>query len=142
MQLVNESSRTEPAIRHLVEFVSAYIGASSKVILSLSDHCKVGKMTQGFTARLAKNRPILVSMGLSQRMTYPHTSRHVPCLPPVRLTSFHEEFVLVLAHELRHADQIDQGAFLKEQVYEAEVDAEGFAISVLDAYRRHMAQAA
>lgn len=142
MRLINESSRSTSHLQTLIEFVSAYVPEADQVILGLSDHCEVGKMTQGLTARESPGRPILVTMGLSHNLPYPHTTRHVPALPAVRVTSWEEEFVLVLAHELRHAAQIAHRSYLKSEWYDAEVDAERFAYSVLDAFQRALAMAA
>ncbi len=136
MKNINESSRSNLAVLQLSQFVAAYVPEADQVILSLSDHTEVGKMTQGFTAQEASGRPILVTMGISNNLPYPHTTQHVPTLPAVRLTSWVEEFVLVLAHELRHAAQIAHRTYAKAEVYEAEVDAERFAYSVLDAFQR------
>jgi hypothetical protein len=47
---------------------------------------------------------------------------------------------MVLAHELRHADQFALGAFRSHEGLEAEVDAETYAANVLGAWRASQGQ--
>jgi hypothetical protein len=67
--------------------------------------------------------------------TYPRTQRLNLRTPEVRFESWQDEFVMVLAHELRHIDQFALGAFPVGQELEAEVDAETYAASVWSVLR-------
>jgi hypothetical protein len=86
-----------------------------------------------------------VAIGLDPRATYPRTQRLNLKTPCVRFESWQAEFVMVLAHELRHIDQFALGAFMRGQELEAEIDAEVFAAAVLEAWRestRYLTQVA
>jgi len=94
-------------------------------------------MTNGWTGREDADAPIIVKIKLSSSLQYPRLTRHVKETPIINLSSFDEEFVLVLAHELRHASQFDTGAFRVMTLESSEVDAENYAIRILERYRAY-----
>jgi hypothetical protein len=73
------------------------------------------------------------------RATYPRTQQMTKRTPVVAYSCWQDEFVLVLAHELRHVDQFAIGAFGNGQELEAEVDAETFAAAVLIRFQQESA---
>jgi hypothetical protein len=79
--------------------------------------------------------PSLVEVGLNADASYPRTQRLSRLMPELRFANWREEFVAVLAHELRHIDQFWTGSHTQGQELEAEVDAETFAAAVLNAFR-------
>ncbi len=72
---------------------------------------------------------------------YPKTEQMNLATPRVELRSWQEEFILVMAHELRHIDQFMTGTLMGPlDEWDAEVDAERFGCAVLEAYRADQAE--
>lgn len=131
---LNESSVPPSHLDNVLQFVAGQFNIKSDVILHVSDGPD-GRMTIGWTGREKPGSPILVKLGLSSGLRYPRVTRHTPETPVVNLSSFQEEVALVLAHELRHAVQIDTGAFRAMTTYNSELDAERYAVRVLERFR-------
>lgn len=79
--------------------------------------------------------PSLVVIDLSSVRQYPCQDQYLPEVPAVTLRSWEEEVLLVLAHEFRHIEQYWTWRFEDLIGWEMEIDAELFAIKVLDAWR-------
>lgn len=85
--------------------------------------------------------PSLIVLQVSRNRSYPVKDTYCdekdkPYAEEVTIHSWDEEFVLILAHELRHIDQFFciNGNGLSER--QMEEDAEKFAIKVLSSYRK------
>lgn len=135
MKTINESRVPADTIDPILQFVSSHYKIKNPVILYVANGHEKGRMTYGWTGRKTAGEPIIVKLGLSSGLQYPRVTRHTPETPIVNLSSFEEEVVLVLAHELRHASQIDSGAFRAMTVANSELDAERFAVRVLERFR-------
>ena len=85
--------------------------------------------------------PSLVQVNLASG-SYPKKSMLILELGVVTVNSWEEEFVLILAHELRHIDQIYTGSHAADEVDAAEYDAESCAIALLSVFRNQLQQAA
>lgn len=120
-------------------WVMSKFQVQNKVLLRVyGDDPRVGNtMTKGKTCKMKANfgGHIEVRLYLSKGKTYPYATRYVVGLPPLLISSFVEEVVLVLAHEMRHAVQFDTGIWQNLSDYELELDAECAGYSVLDSWR-------
>jgi hypothetical protein len=146
MRLENRSTRHEtPKLLPLVEFAVRQAKYASLATLRLVDARKPEQIIGGYSWKfdpqvgdLALVAPSLVKMTLSAAERYPRCSEHVPEVGPIEFQTWEEEFLLVLAHELRHVDQ-----FWGERItdaHKAEVDAERFALRSLQRYRKRSRQ--
>ncbi len=140
MRIVNESSSTKlKTIRKLVKFVEKRFRFSYFAYLHLCDKDpNWGNMIGGTADKLSGTEfailnftPSVVILWLHEKSNAPFGTTHRKSLGKVIINSWEEEFVLVLAHELRHIDQFWGASFPKHY----EVDAERFAIGVLNEYR-------
>lgn len=131
METVNESSLSSAYLSPIVTWVRQQFKLKSPTILHVSKSSKAG--IDGWTGRSAPDRPILVKLGVKRRK-FPYVTTHAGI--ETKLHSFEEEIVLVLAHELRHAYQMEAGLFGGMQGHWAELDAERFAVKVLDRWRK------
>lgn len=125
----------------VIDFVLEYTGYSSLATLRLTDMKNAAGFSGGYACKhrqdghdLTLVAPSIVDIQLSRACRYPKTTVHVPELGEVQVRSFEEEFLLVLAHELRHVDQFWGRRFTDEAA--AELDAERFAIKILKAWRK------
>lgn len=135
METINESSLSLKFLMPLLSWVRAQFKLNGPTILHVSNAARGSKMTVGWTGRTSPGRPIIIKLGVLRGQKYPRVTRHVPDIPETTLASIKEEIVLVLAHELRHAHQIELGIFGAMEGYWAEVDAERFAQKILERYR-------
>lgn len=77
-----------------------------------------------------------VTLHLSPGRSYPVQNTYkVTGLPNIKIGSFLEEVVLVLAHELRHVQQMDLGKFSRMSEFSREYDAEVWGREILEQYR-------
>lgn len=130
METINQ---TKFPLRPLLDFLQNQFAINLPVklmVLKQDREC----MTEGWTG-LMSNKNIYIKLWVSAKMRYPHTTSHVPAVPAVQLNSWQEEFILVAAHELRHAYQMGSGVFQALGPAYAEVDAERYAERVLERYR-------
>lgn len=140
MNIENRSTRHPThKLQPLVRFVCGR-ARTGRAHLHVSDHPRARTTTTGQAFSFCPHRGIpMIALALGQGMTrYPRVSRHVPEVPAVTLRSWQEEVVLVLAHESRHLWQFRTRAFEFRTTagrHAAEVDAEQFAVGVLEAYR-------
>lgn len=130
--LSNRSHRSTPDVAYLVAFVESYARHPELVDLYLSSGDSIaGQADAAFRVKIR----------LSKGPLFPRTSMAVPEIGSVTLYDWREEFVLVLAHELRHVDQFfdvqnrDGDVNLDPYTWAAEIDAENHAVEVLHAYR-------
>lgn len=138
MYVVNETQYDNSVLNPLIQFVLT--------------HMPIGQFAWLHMVEGGVNHPLEVTGGLAEahvpfpgnptaphRVTlwlrfdtakYPYKTCHRKSVGEVEVASWQEEFILVLAHELRH---IHQFVFGTPRQYE--VDAERCAIAVLERYR-------
>lgn len=143
MGLTNRSNlRRTRLLNPLIQFVCNYTDFHEEAQVTIQDGDPVdaqGTPSCGGLAWYVKNgdkRAYDVAIALNSACTYPRTQRLNLRTPKVRFENWQDEFVCVLAHELRHIDQFVLGAFGKGQEMESEVDAETFAAAVLEAWQK------
>ncbi len=126
----------DPAVISMVNFAAGYCMVRERLTFTVTNDGSA-KMSNGQTVMVDKK--IEISLKIQPKLSrWPFLTREVDTVPWVEIRSFEEEVVFVAAHELRHADQMAVGAFLKHQVPQAEADAERFATAVLEAYRTNL----
>lgn len=143
MRLENRSAFHSTArIRPLVEFVARQTSFSDLALVRVSDtkvpHGKMGGQAwkhRPDVGALSLVAPSLVDVQVGRAALYPYVTRHVDEVGDIKVASWEEEFVLVVAHELFHVDQFWTEAFSSEHA--AEVDAERRAKRTLQQYRTH-----
>lgn len=142
MDIKNESKTPLERFRTLVNFVCKQTDFSHLAVLYVLDAQQKsigGKADQinPDPCRYASTLPGLIRMWLPTGQTegYPKKSQFIKDLPPIILDTWEEEFVLVLAHELRHLDQFNLNRYKASQLDEAEKDAESFGYSIVELYR-------
>lgn len=147
MHLTNDSNlRRTRDLNPLIDFVakySKYAYLAKLVVVATTRTDNEGRPTCAGQAHRQNPRlteadvsaPSLVEVGLNPESAYPRTQRLSRLTPELRFANWREEFVAVLAHELRHIDQFWTGSHTRGQELEAEVDAETFAAAVLNAFR-------
>lgn len=125
-KLNNNSTKPKRDLDRLTKFVAGYCIYNENVVLQVSDHTSPNLMTYG-EATLTR-----VVIDLNVGLCYPHSSKLKKKTERVVFQNWEEEYVFVLAHELRHVDQ-----FYFRVKTQAEVDAEFFAHMVLREYRHY-----
>lgn len=111
--------------------------ATARLDLFLSKYCKYKHLAKvhirrtsgvwrGYARRTASGYDVDLQVG---EAVYPRRTRLGPGMPELHLRSWEDEYVVVLAHELRHVHQFELRAF--SDPLEAERDAEVFAAAVL-----------
>jgi hypothetical protein len=131
----NNSSLSSRTYQPILNWVRSQFKINNTIHLELTDVDPAVNMTKGWTGRKAPKSPIAIKISVPKKRKFPYVTKHVQELPAVTLGSLKEEIVLVLAHELRHAYQMDIGVFAAMQGYWSEVDAEREAIKILELYR-------
>lgn len=135
MKVKNRSGIDTNEIKALTSFVEDCTTHSYMATLEV-EPSEDGMSSSGVAYRfnpeheLPQSPPGLVKVSVSGA-TYPYLSVHRKASGGVVLQDWREEFVLVLAHELRHVAQFWGGVNAKQK----EVDAERFAIAVLNEWR-------
>lgn len=144
MTLLNRSANlTAKDLEPLVEFASRGCRNRDLVKVMVLD-AKLGKSFGYGRAHMVSplttttDKPSLVQVWVTPGGRA-RTSRAVPAMGPVTVANWEEEFLLVLAHELRHIDQFWEERFTEDQVAASERDAEGHARGVLRRYRERSA---
>lgn len=133
--LINNMSRRHRSseLRPLIDFVlSAVALAGVTVRLEIYDSAESG-WTTGGEARNLNSNFISVALFLSRGLKFPYRRDY---LTPVRLDTWEEEFLFVLAHEFRHVQQFAERIWTPERREEMEIDADHAGVRVLDKYRR------
>jgi len=117
---------------HLLAPLVAWVAGQMKgsATVQVHDREKPGQLSAGF----ARNDGSVV-LHLSRQTSYPRRTTHVREVGSVRLDSWQEELVLVLAHELRHVEQFATWPPRKLMKRAMEDDAERFAVMVLERFR-------
>lgn len=138
MHLTNASNlRRTAALNPLIDFVSKYANHHDLARVRVQDGSVkdgAGRPTYGGQAQ-GEEKNYLVIIAINANTTYPRIQRLNRLTPAVRFKKWEDEFVMVLAHELRHISQFIVGAFEIGEELEAEVDAEVFAAKVLEQYQ-------
>ncbi len=92
-------------------------------------------MKFGPKSKMTLVAPSLVELYLSDSsIVFPKTSLHVKEVGAVEFSSWDEEVLFVLSHELAHIDQAWESESFRTE-HAAEVDAEKRALFVLKSYR-------
>lgn len=153
MHLINRSCRYLPfQLVPLIDVVRRHAKFADLVNLVVADRWD-NEVTGGYSIKRPTKRdldklglkgiviptkaaPSLIKLDVSFRGKYPRRSTHVEEVGEVTFNSWQEEFLFVLAHEVKHIDQ-----FWTQPMEEhaAEVDAERFAVNVLASYRNDRA---
>jgi len=123
-KLRNTSSRPTKEIRDLTKWVAQWYLSANTVELEVGGHTNWGDMAHGVAS------PERVEILLPATDHYPVSTKLCRSTERVTLHNWKEEYVFVLAHELRHVDQFYAG-----DVKNYEKDAENFATMVLREYR-------
>jgi hypothetical protein len=142
VKVVNESHRAMSDILPLVEFVAARTQYADMAYL----HLHPGQYLDDGTPRVARGQalknnsspagttPSRVDLWLAKGVCFPRDDEYPEAgVGVVVLNDWREEFVLALAHELRH---IDQFWWTRPTPMNVENDAEKFAVKVLNEWRR------
>lgn len=124
--LTNLSHRSDTELWPLVRFVLLHFESNHCVDVHVTDQPLLAETTGLATIVGPKT---LVTLKLASRK-YPYRSRYVKELPSITVGSWQEEFVLVLAHELAHADQFYHDIYSEAEEHLSEVDAESQAYAV------------
>jgi hypothetical protein len=128
-----------PELTRLAQFVARFFQFEdlAEVIVNAGDvRDSDGEPSFGGLAMETKlSGSWIVYVTLTDKTVYPRTQRLNHLTPEVVFETWREEFVCVLAHELRHIDQFAVRAFNQDQELESEVDAENAAVAVLEAFR-------
>ncbi len=145
--IVRTRHYTANQLRPLVAFVAKHFTHREKAVVIVQDQ-QCGMTCGGLAyprhrkaAELGGANVVnLVKVFLPRALEYPHGSRVVPQLPPINLDSWEEDFIVTLAHELRHVDQFNNGTYDSGNPGPSELDAEAFGQSVLRLYREEQAK--
>jgi hypothetical protein len=124
---------TNLPVKPLIKFVEKHFDSTAKTQLFVDTTTQTDRYGGARCGGLASSDD-KVYVTMNPAATYPRTQRLNLRTPEVRFESWQDEFVMVLAHELRHIDQFALDAF-RGQAFEAEIDAETFAADVLAAFR-------
>jgi hypothetical protein len=130
---VQGCTRSAEELQPLVDFVRPYTSCSDKAHIMVKRRSAAGRFGRGrahAAVPLSHGSTPLVQIWLSHGLFYPAQSGGT------MVRSWQEEFVFLLAHELRHLDQFANGVYRTHQVEVAEKDAEAFADTVLGHWRR------
>lgn len=147
MRFINESFRKTRRLRELVNFVAALSPCSEMAGLVVRD-APEGMTASGIAWQTAPPDSdtgiapslVVVDVPLSYNI-YPYTLDTPDEVGVVRVTSWAEEFVFYLSHEVRHVRQMWDATILPANIDNrdftswAEIDADLFAVVVLNAFR-------
>jgi hypothetical protein len=130
--LDNTSHRSDAELKPLVKYVTDHCYHHKLAVI----HVRSGlqrAFSQGHARKYHYNgTPSLVTIRLSKALPYPYSSMYRKRAGPAIVHCWQEEFIFVLAHEMRHIDQF--WSILGHHRH-IEVDAERFAIQVLRSYQ-------
>ena len=144
MLIQNQSKVPTKRLKPLLSFVLKRIKHGALGSLSLKDaqYRQEGWRTYGRTWKVSPEEypgrcPSLIEIFFGTVAKYPFTDQYKPYTPSVKICSWEEEVLLVLAHEARHLDQYWAPGKLAP-LPDRELDAELFAIQTVDQWRtRH-----
>lgn len=138
---VQNNSRLQMSeLRPLLEFAIGEVGqAAQNTRVTIVDHDM--KWSAGLAEMYGEGEDalfpshVLICLGTMLPERFPHVEQYLPETPAIEVRSWEEEFLLVVAHELKHVDQF-WSDFDCADAHGMEVDAEGFAIQTLVRWRR------
>jgi hypothetical protein len=137
MVIHNESKRTDKHIKPLIEYAKPFFHYSNLASVYIYTAERPAELTSGFADKfhlgttLSDGVPSSVLLRLSRGMEYPTSSIYRKSVGEIVFEDWKEEFLFVLAHEMRHVDQY----WSDQMPRHPEVDAERYAQYVLDCYR-------
>jgi hypothetical protein len=133
VKVVNQSHRLMSEILPLVEFVAARMQYADMAYLHLRSGIAYAMATKN-NDNPAGTTPSRVDISMPRLRLYPRDDQYPEAgVGVVVLNDWREEFILTLAHELRH---IDQFWWTRKLPANIEHDAETFGVQVLNDWRR------
>lgn len=139
MKLINQSPRPLSQLRPLISFVrSQFAPVVRRCELSIVP-AEQPKLSSAGLAKRRSDGSHLVTIYLAGEGVFPCLTKHpkVDDVGHIRLNSWEEEFIFVLAHELMHIAQFSAGTYPdKLNEHQAEVEAEEMGYEVLLRWRR------
>lgn len=142
VRVINRGQRRTSEYQALMKFVRARAKYAAVVNVFLYDDPKLQRMCEGHAFRQdpffykgAESSLVTIGIPLKTEERFPYKHAHVPGLE-VTYADWQEEFVVVLAHELRHIEQF--WTWKEEDISDTmytEVDAELFGVTVLRQFR-------
>jgi hypothetical protein len=129
--LKNDSHRTDEALAPLLKFVESQVKFKADIHLHPCQYDSFGYPEVARGQATAE----LVEVWVSKDVIFPKETFYQPEVGVVVLYDWREELVFALAHEFRHVQQHRTGRAVDE------VDAETFAVGVLNAFRRSQGDA-
>lgn len=130
--------------KRLVSFIGKYCKYNALATIRFLEHDK--PTCGGLAYQLSPDEsfdasaPSLVKIWIGNGKTYPRRDSYVPEIT-VTFYNVEEEILYVLAHEMRHIDQF-WSTIRFVGGHPAELDAERFAVKVLDLWRREQVKQA
>lgn len=138
MKLFNTSSRTFEELRPLISFVRSQFSAAVRGChLRIERTQFEGKLSGGIAQDFPDHQRVVIK--LAEGALFPCLTHHpvVDDVGTIRLDSWEEDFIFVLAHELQHIEQFVTNRYPRElTVHQAEVEAEEMAYEVLLRWRK------
>lgn len=140
MKLINETStRCMRELAELINFCRKFSKFHNKariVVKEVSCIAKHGETWKEWPKAEFPDHPTCIHIYLYKNEEYPRRFKYLECLPEVRTSTWQEHFILTVAHELRHVQQMNDGSFdqllLENRL---EIDAEMHGIRVLTAFQ-------
>lgn len=144
LRRIIRSRRPASELRRLSDWVMLLSDLDGDVPLKLIvvDSMREG-LTTGGMARVAPDRngkaTFSVEIFLSRGVRFPYLNKHnrIDDVGQVLLRSWEEEFIFVLAHEIRHVEQFLAGVYSREHSDAMESDADRFGVWALEKFRRY-----
>lgn len=137
MKIINESAIPTRTMLPLINFTRRYFWCRDDFLLKIFNHTDkrpgiVGSAEKIYPNWIKGSEFNLVQLQMNPQKKFKRKDMYRKAAGPVYFKSWEENFIMVLAHELRHIDQ-----FTSENIpYHMEVDAEKYAMLVLNEYRK------
>ncbi len=142
MKVENYSKYPLQRFRPFIDFCLRRCPLAAMARLKLMD-AEEGSSSSGLASSVNKGlvdpaAPSSIEVWLGTKFLFPRYDQHVQELAKIVLFNWEEEVLLVIAHEFRHIHQMWCEPALESVTnsYEAEVDAERFAVDTLKAWRQ------
>lgn len=139
MEITNQSSQNTRILKKIAKTIAPNYLLPNQVEVVFIDNEENSLVAEGVSYDYHPDNPGLgyIIIAINKTNNYPKITQYWNETPVVKLNSFEEEITLVLAHELRHNDaQFLQWDYADEA--DEEMDAENFAIRVLQAYKKSL----
>ncbi|NDG28105.1 MAG: hypothetical protein EB120_13145 [Proteobacteria bacterium] len=124
-------------IKKIISFITQYCKYDFLTTVRLLEYDKVGisglAIQNSFGESNDLSRPSMIKIWLGKDRQYPCQDSYVPEIK-VTFHDFEEELIYVMAHEFRHIDQF-WTSLRRVEGHAAELDAERFALKVLNIWR-------